>query len=199
MKKRQKGKRSGCLPFLLVLLVLCVAGYFFWHTDYAQKRFVYTWPYAAEIHKYSAQYRVDPFLAVAVIKNESGFKPDAESKTGALGLMQIMPETGAWIAKSTDFPNFKAKMLILPELNIKFGCWYLKELEEEFSSNEILMLAAYNAGRGTVKNWMKEYSWGFDFGDISAIPFDDTRNYVRKVLNDRDSYEHLYKNSFKDF
>jgi len=176
-----------------------VAGYFFWHTDYAQKRFVYTWPYAAEIHKYSAQYRVDPFLAVAVIKNESGFKPDAESKTGALGLMQIMPETGAWIAKSTDFPNFKAKMLILPELNIKFGCWYLKELEEEFSSNEILMLAAYNAGRGTVKNWMKEYGWGFDFGDISAIPFDDTRNYVRKVLNDRDSYEHLYKNSFKDF
>ena len=90
-------------------------------------------------------------------------------------------------------------MLILPELNIKFGCWYLKELEEEFSSNEILMLAAYNAGRGTVKNWMKEYGWGFDFGDISAIPFDDTRNYVRKVLNDRDSYEHLYKNSFKDF
>lgn len=79
-----------------------------------------------EIHQYSAQYRVDPFLAVAVIKNESGFNPDAESKTGALGLMQIMPETGSWIAKSTDFPNFKAKMLMLPELNIKFGCWYLQ-------------------------------------------------------------------------
>ncbi|MCH3951670.1 MAG: lytic transglycosylase domain-containing protein [Acidaminococcus sp.] len=198
MTKRQQKKRSGCLPFIFVLLILCVAGYLFWRTDFAQKRFVYTWPYAKEIHQYSAQYRVDPFLAVAVIKNESGFKPDAESKTGALGLMQIMPETGAWIAKSTDFPNFKAKMLNLPELNIKFGCWYLKELEEEFHSNEILMLAAYNAGRGVVKDWMEEYGWGFDFSDISQIPFDDTRNYVRKVLNDRESYERLYKNSFKN-
>ena len=58
-------------------------------------------------------------------------------KQGALGLMQIMPETGSWIAKSTDFPNFKAKMLMLPELNIKFGCWYLSELESEFQGNEI--------------------------------------------------------------
>lgn len=85
--------------------------------------------------------------------------------------MQIMPETGSWIAKSTDFPNFKAKMLMLPELNIKFGCWYLSELESEFQGNEILMLAAYNAGRGTVKEWMAENGWGFGFSDISAIPF----------------------------
>ena len=144
---------------------MAVAGFLIWRTDFFQRRAVYQWPYGKEIHQYSAQYRVDPFLAVAVIKNESGFNPDAESKTGALGLMQIMPETGSWIAKSTDFPNFKAKMLMLPELNIKFGCWYLSELESEFQGNEILMLAAYNAGRGTVKEWMAEN------GDLASVIF----------------------------
>lgn len=83
---------------VLIFLLLMVAGYFGWKTDTAQRKFVYNWPYAREIHLYSAQYRVDPFLAVAVIKNESNFKPEAKSKAGALGLMQITPETGAWIA-----------------------------------------------------------------------------------------------------
>ncbi len=196
-KKQQKKQHSGCLTAILVLVVLVFLGFQAWKTDFVQRKAVYNWPYSREIHQYSAQYRVDPFLAVAVMKNESGFKPDAESKTGALGLMQIMPETGAWIAKCTDFPNFKASMLTLPELNIKFGCWYLSELENEFQSNEILMLAAYNAGRGTVKQWMNEYGWGFGFDDISQIPFDDTRNYVRKVLHDRERYAVLYKNTMK--
>ena len=136
---------------------------------------------------------MDPFLAVAVIKNESNFKPEAKSKAGALGLMQITPETGAWIAKCTDFPNFRDNLLLKPELNIKFGCWYLAELENEFQNNEVLMLAAYNAGRGTVKEWMKDYGWGYDFSDVSQIPFSDTRIYVQKVLNDRNNYQNLYK------
>lgn len=191
-KKEQKKQSSRHFHGLLALILVAVAGFLIWRTDFFQRRAVYQWPYGKEIHQYSAQYRVDPFLAIAVIKNESGFNPDAESKTGALGLMQIMPETGSWIAKSTDFPNFKAKMLMLPELNIKFGCWYLSELESEFQGNEILMLAAYNAGRGTVKEWMAENGWGFGFSDISAIPFSDTREYVRKVLYDRQRYAELY-------
>ena len=138
-KKEQKKQSSRHFHGLLALILVAVAGFLIWRTDFFQRRAVYQWPYGKEIHQYSAQYRVDPFLAVAVIKNESGFNPDAESKTGALGLMQIMPETGSWIAKSTDFPNFKAKMLMLPELNIKFGCWYLSELESEFQGNEILI------------------------------------------------------------
>ncbi len=199
MERKRKTKRPGCLPVVLVFILLLVAGYFGWKSDTAQRRFVYNWPYAREIHLYSAQYRVDPFLAVAVIKNESNFKPEAKSKTGALGLMQIMPETGAWIAKCTDFPNFRDNLLLKPELNIKFGCWYLAELENEFQNNEILMLAAYNAGRGTVKEWMKDYGWGYDFSDISQIPFSDTRIYVQKVLNDRNNYQNLYKKTLKNY
>ncbi len=187
------------MPALLVFLLLLTTSFFVWRTDFAQKKLVYNWPYAREIHLYSAQYRVDPFLAVAVIKNESGFKADAESHTGALGLMQIMPETGAWIARSTDFPNFRDELLLKPELNIKFGCWYLSELESEFHGNEVLMLAAYNAGRGTVNEWMEQYGWDYDFKDISQIPLGETRSYVGKVLADRDRYQQLYKRSLKDY
>ena len=190
------GKKQSRIWLYLVLFLVCssVLGYQIWLSDYAQRKFVYTWHYSNEIHTYSAKYRVDPFLVVAVIKNESGFKPAAASKPGALGLMQIMPETGAWIAKTTDFPNFKDKLLLLPELNIKFGCWYLGELEHEFKGNEILTLAAYNAGRGTVKDWMTENNWDFYFEDPDLIPFADTKKYVKKVLWDRRRYEELYKN-----
>lgn len=198
MVTRKKKSRPGCLPVLFLVLLL-IGGFFGWKTDYVQRRFVYNWPYAREIHLYSAQYRVDPFLCVAVIKNESNFKPEAESKTGALGLMQIMPETGAWIAKQTDFPNFRDKLLLKPALNIKFGCWYLSELEAEFHNNEVLMLAAYNAGRGTVKEWMKDYGWNYEFMDVSQIPFSDTRIYVGKVLADRNRYQQLYKKSLKGY
>ena len=182
---------------VLIFLLLMVAGYFGWKTDTAQRKFVYNWPYAREIHLYSAQYRVDPFLAVAVIKNESNFKPEAKSKAGALGLMQITPETGAWIAKCTDFPNFRDSMLLKPELNIKFGCWYLAELEHEFHGNEVLMLAAYNAGRGTVKEWMKDNGWGYDFNSISQIPFSDTRAYVQKVFGRPEQLPKFYTKNFK--
>lgn len=199
VRRRKKKKQQGCLPYILALLLMVLIAFLAWRSDMGQRRFVYNWPYAREIHLYSAQYHVDPFLAVAVIKNESGFNPDAKSKTGALGLMQIMPETGAWIAKCTDFPNFQDRMLLKPELNIKFGCWYLSELEEEFHGNEVLILAAYNAGRGTVKEWMQENHWGYDFKDLSAIPFSDTRVYVQKVMQDRDRYQQLYKKTLKNY
>ena len=178
---------------LLCIVFIAVAGYSIWSTDYVQRKSVYKWPYASDVHTFSAKYRVDPYLAIAVMKNESGFNPEAKSKTGALGLMQIMPDTGVWIAKSTDFPNFKDQMLLLPELNIKFGCWYLGELEHEFQDNEILMLAAYNAGRGTVKEWMEENEWDYNFNDISQIPFSDTRKYVELVRRDKKRYQELYK------
>lgn len=197
MRQRRRRKSNfGCLfYFLLILLALGYGCFAIWESDYIQKKFVYTWPYSKEVHQYSAVQKIDPFLVVAVMKNESGFNPEAKSKTGALGLMQIMPETGAWIARTTDFPNFKDRLLLLPELNIKFGCWYLGELEHEFKGNKVLLLAAYNAGRGTVKEWMKENKWDYEFNDISKIPFDDTRKYVEKVLRDRDKYRSLYKNA----
>ncbi len=195
-QRRKKSAINIMLPWIMLvsIIAIIVGGiYSCWHSDYIQKKFIYPWPYEREVRQYSGQYRVDPYLAIAVIKHESGFDPEATSQPGALGLMQIMPETGAWIARTTDFPNFRDELLKLPELNIKFGCWYLSELSVEFKKNEVLMLAAYNAGRGNVKQWMVKNNWGYDFQDIQAIPYLDTRAYVDKVLESRNKYFEYYQ------
>jgi len=162
-------------------------------------RFVYLWPYQEEIIEYSKKNKLDPFLVAAVIKNESGFRIDAKSKPGAVGLMQIMPETGKWIAGEMGIQNFQIDKLAEAETNIRMGCWYLSELEYEFGHNRVLMLTAYNAGRGNTRNWMEEFNWDTEFGAIEAIPYVDTREYVRKVLYDRGQYYKLYKNRIDNY
>ncbi|MPN56149.1 Soluble lytic murein transglycosylase [bioreactor metagenome] len=106
--------------------------------------------------------------------------------------MQLMPETAQWIASQIEYPDFKLSDLEDPEVNIRFGTWYLQSLKKEFKGNEILMLAAYNGGRGNVKQWMQRYGWGMDFRDIDQIPFRETKEYVGKVLHSKQRYQDLY-------
>jgi soluble lytic murein transglycosylase len=106
--------------------------------------------------------------------------------------MQIMPQTAEWIAEQVKFIGFTPEDLLDPETNIRFGTWYLASLREEFDDNEVLMLAAYNAGRGNVKSWMKAYNWTMDFNDIEQIPYKETREYVAKVLKSKQQYRKLY-------
>lgn len=169
-----------------------------WQSEMIQRKYVYVWPYQSEIIEYSKKNKLDPYLVAAVIKNESGFKIDARSKPGAIGLMQIMPETGRWIANEMGIEDFTVDKLENPQINVRMGCWYLSELEYEFNNNWVLMLTAYNAGRGTTKSWMEKYNWHSDFSDVEKIPYLDTREYVKKVLKDRDSYYNFYKNPRKD-
>ena len=70
-------------------------------------------------------------------------------------------------------------------MNIKYGTWYLSELQTEFEGNEVLALAAYNAGRGNVYEWMEKYHWDIDFKDYTKIPFPETREYVKRVLENK--------------
>ncbi len=135
---------------------------------------------------------MDRFLAISVMKVESNFAEGALSKSGAVGLMQIMPETANWIAYQLDEEPPSINKLHNTDTNIKYGIWYLSELEYEFEGNDILALAAYNAGRGNVHHWMDKNGWHQNFSDVDAIPFDETRNYVKKVLYCRDKYEKLY-------
>ncbi|MEG0797784.1 MAG: lytic transglycosylase domain-containing protein [Acidaminococcaceae bacterium] len=195
-KKKQPHTWSLRLAVLACLLFL---GWQLWASNMIQKKYVYCWPYQAEILEYSKKNKLDPFLVAAVIKNESGFKVDAQSKPGALGLMQIMPQTGTWIASSMGMNNFTVEDLGTPQTNIRMGCWYLGELEYEFNLNWVLMLAAYNAGRGNTREWITRYGWDTDFAQIDDIPFVDTREYVRKVLYDREVYYQLYKNQLGNY
>ncbi|HIU64327.1 MAG TPA: lytic transglycosylase domain-containing protein [Candidatus Avacidaminococcus intestinavium] len=191
MRKKQKSRYKFYVSLAICLLFV---GWQLWHSDEVQMRFVYLWPYQEEIIEYANRNQLDPFLVAAVIKNESDFKKGAKSKPGAVGLMQIMPETGEWIAKEMGIGDFVLGDLENSDTNIRMGCWYLSELEYEFGRNRVLILSAYNAGRGNTKNWMKEKGWDDSFNDIDAIPFADTREYVRSVLYDRAQYYKLYKN-----
>lgn len=114
------------------------------------------------------------------------------SHRGAIGLMQLMPDTAEWIAGQLEDPSYSIEAIHEPERNIRYGIWYLSTLQREFDGNDVLALAAYNAGRGNVQSWIREYGWPADFHDIDAIPYQETREYVRKVLLTEHKYRSLY-------
>ena len=175
-----------------LIAIICVAIYAAVHFPDAQKKILYPFPYRAEIEKHARHYQVDKYLAVSVMKVESNFSEYAQSASGAVGLMQLMPETATWIATCLDEEPPTFEEMHEYERNIKYGIWYLAELEDEFNGNDVLALAAYNAGRGNVWNWMEEGDWQKNFSDIDSIPFLETRNYVKKVLACRNKYQKLY-------
>lgn len=193
-KRRFGGNsRHGFLFVLLLFVSLCFGGWRVWRSDAVQMRFVYMWPYQNEIVAYANKNNIDPFLVAAVIKNESGFKPGAVSPVGAIGMMQIMPETGEWIARQMGLSSYRMQQLYDPKTNIRMGCWYLSELKYEFRGNMVLQMLAYNAGRGNTHLWMSANGWDYEFGKIADIPYEESRGYVSSVLHDRDEYYRLYK------
>lgn len=196
-RTKTHGRLYSWLLLLGVLLVIGFGGWKIWSSDTVQMRFVYMWEYQQDIVTYSKKNNVDPFLVAAIIKNESNFKHDAVSKVGAVGLMQIMPETGRWIAEQMGLKNYQDSDLYQTRKNIRMGCWYVGELEHEFQHNLVLLMVAYNAGRGQTHEWMQENGWDYNFNDIKSIPSPDTREYVAKVMQDRDKYYLLYKDRIK--
>jgi soluble lytic murein transglycosylase len=135
---------------------------------------------------------LDPALIAAVIYAESGFR-DQTSPAGAKGLMQILPSTADYIASKSGGTEFEQGDLATPQINIAYGSWYLAYLMEKYGDNEILSLAAYNAGEGKVDEWWSAAaSRGERFKVASHIPFPETRNYVVKVMNARERYRTEY-------
>lgn len=135
---------------------------------------------------------LDPALIAAVIYRESRFTP-RESSAGAQGLMQILPSTAEYIAGKSGGTKFEIRDLATPQINIAYGSWYLDYLLKIYDGDELTALAAYNAGEGRVNEWLRES--GKDGGKITdsdEIPFPETRNYVRDVLDARDRYRVEY-------
>lgn len=142
---------------------------------------------AAAIEKLIAEngkrYSLSPELLQSVILTESKYNTHAVSSTGAVGVMQLMPDTAEWISGESGLP---ANNLRDPAENIPLGAWYLEFLIEKYEGNLVLALAAYNAGRGNVDDWMKTYHWPKNYADISGIPFPETREFVKSVIESRD-------------
>lgn len=142
------------------------------------------------IRQQGAAKNLDPALIAAVIYQESRFRP-RESSAGALGLMQLLPDTAHFIAGKTGGSRFTTEDLATPQINIQYGAWYLRYLLDHFDDNEITALAAYNAGIGNVQKWLAE-SGQTHITNIDDIPFPETREYVRNVLKARDEYRAEY-------
>jgi soluble lytic murein transglycosylase len=132
-------------------------------------------------------------LLAAVVKTESNFQSGAISPKGAIGLMQVMPDTGKWAAQKSNIGNFTTDRLFEPEYNISIGAWYLADLKREFNGELTLMLAAYNGGRGNVKKWLNDEYHNNPKQSLEKVPFPETRQFVRKVLWYRKVYGYLYE------
>lgn len=171
--------------FLLIVLLICIGA------KYGFKKYIFPYEHKAYVDKYSSEYNLDPLLVLSIMKTESGFNEKSESNKGAKGLMQIMDSTGTWISEEVGIYFFYPNMLYEPELNIRFGCWYLNNLREEFVDLD-LILAAYNAGSGNVNKWLVNEEYSKDGKSLSYIPFNETRKYVDKVKVNYSIYKYLY-------
>ena len=191
-QRREEERQRRALILAVVVFALALAAYFLSQSEPVQRRYLYPYPYQELVELYAKANGVDSALVASVIMNESRFQNDARSPRGAIGLMQIMPETAQWIAVQLGDDNFSLKKLREPETNIRYGVWYLAELQREFAGNNILALAAYNAGRGTVRDWIEEGDWPWTFHALDKIPYPETRSYVKNVLQNRIRYEKLY-------
>ena len=146
--------------------------------------------YSEHVEYYSELYEVPEPIIYAVIKTESSFQPDAVSPAGAIGLMQITPDTFTWLCnKNQDIDN-NINRLYNPEANIKYGVYYLDMLYSEFGTWETA-LAAYNAGPRNVRDWLQNSELSQD-GVLTHIPFKETREYVEKVMTAKETYLKLY-------
>ena len=132
---------------------------------------------------------LDPTWILAVIKAESSFRPNAESHRGAQGLMQLMPTTAEWVAEMMRMSDFTPERVWLPEVNIALGSYYLNWLLRYYNGNLNVALAAYNAGLGNVNRWLGDPQFSADGVNLSTIPFNETDNYLRRVMFNQRVYE----------
>jgi soluble lytic murein transglycosylase len=143
----------------------------------------YPLEYEHIIRGHAANHDLDPALVAAVVYVESRFDPNAKSDAGAIGLMQLLPETAKGIALRTGGARFVVADLRDPEINVRYGSWYLSHLRRKYGDMSTA-LAAYHAGPGNVDHWREQ---GL------RIPFPETREYVQEVERFRRMYADAYR------
>jgi soluble lytic murein transglycosylase len=146
-------------------------------------------PYEQDIFQYAAREKINPLLVISVMRKESTFDPQINSRVGAVGLMQIVPPTADWVAQQIDLPNY---VLTEAEDNIKIGTWYLAHNHERYENNSLLAIASYNAGTGNVNEWLNLYDVRDSDRFVGQIPFPETQDYVEGVFGNYWNYLRLY-------
>lgn len=166
--------------------VLLVVGAGFAYVETAKPgwwvRLWYPLKYDTIVRGHARNYRLDPALLAAVIYQESKFRPSVKSDSGAIGLMQLLPDTAEGIAVHTGGTRFRVQDLYDPEINVRYGAWYLRHLLDKYG-DERTALAAYNAGQQNVDDWRREGR---------GIAFAETRAYVDRVEQLKTLYRRGY-------
>lgn len=147
----------------------------------------YPTPYRDLLKNFARENDLDEAWVYGLIRQESRFISHARSSVGAAGLMQVMPATASWIAKQTGFTGYQTNMIHQLETNIRFGSWYLKHVLDKMRGQPVMATAAYNAGPGRAKRWADQTPLE---GAIytETIPFNETRDYVQKVMGNAQYY-----------
>ena len=146
------------------------------------ERLRYPLGYEQIVRGHARNYRLDPALLAAVIYQESKFRSSVRSRSGAIGLMQLQPATAEGIAVRTGGTRFRVDDLYEPEINVRYGAWYLRHLLDKYG-DERTALAAYNAGQRNVDEWRREGK---------RIAFAETRAYVDRVEKLKRIYRDAY-------
>ncbi|MGZ5621974.1 MAG: transglycosylase SLT domain-containing protein [Methylobacter sp.] len=147
--------------------------------------------YANQVHSNASLLNLDPAIVFGLIRQESIFNKDAESAVGARGLMQVMPRTGMQIARELKEKWQSDNSLFNPDVNVRYGSFYYKQLLKQFHGHFALAIAAYNAGSGRVAKWLPDVSSVPADVWIETIPFKETRKYVTSVLSYAIIYQQL--------
>ncbi len=192
VKEKNNRKKSRILiPVAVLVLVLFAVGAFFAPRVILEIEYrSYPLKYTDYVEQYSEEFGVDKAIIYAVIKTESGFRPNVTSSAGARGLMQMIESAFDWSQQRyglTERLSFDAAFD--PQTNIKFGTFILKLLFDEFGEKD-LVFAAYHAGRGNLAAWLSDSKYSKD-GVLTDIPA-DTRHYINKVNRAISMYQKLY-------
>ena len=188
---RAKQNRGIALIIVLVLLIVATCLIDGHSDDMARNR--YPKQYSAYVEHYAKAYDLPPHLIYAVIRTESDFDSSATSAVGAIGLMQLLPDTFRWISDDVLRERLDDGMIYDPETNIRYGCYYLHLLYDRYE-DWTAALAAYNAGPGRVDRWLDDPTMLDADGKLNpdAIPATETRRYVPAVLEAQERYDELY-------
>lgn len=155
-------------------------------------RFFYPTHYQKAVLTAAKVNQLDPRLIFSVIRSESKFQKEARSHRGAMGLMQLMPATGVWLADRVGLSHFQIQDLYDPNINITLGSAYLAYLAKRYHGNLVAAVAAYNGGEHNVTNWINTKRWNGRLSGVSKIPFGETRFFVLHVFSAYTIYQRLY-------
>ncbi len=186
-----KKKKKKFLTALIVILFALVFGIVYWQMYNAYLRSIYPQKFSGFVSDSAAEFGVPEPVLYAVIRTESNFDTSAVSYAGAVGLMQLMPSTFKWLTDDILGEHLDSALLNDPGVNIRYGAYLMSRLYDQYG-NWNTVFAAYNAGPGNVNKWLADERYSDDAGNLTDVPFYETRRYLEIVDRSVKMYEKLY-------